>query len=66
MAKTFKIPGAQIREMVGGRGFCYASDRITVDGSRVGYTYREPADKAVAEDNFVEVIESAWRDTVFT
>ena len=41
MAKPFRIPGDQIQQLAPGRGGCYASDRITVDGERVGYMYRE-------------------------
>lgn len=50
--KTFKIPGPAIRSIVPGRGSCIASDRITVDGLRVGFMYREdPSDN----------IDSGWR-----
>lgn len=50
--KTFKIPGAAIRSIVPGRGSCIASDRITVNGLRVGFMYREePSDST----------DSGWR-----
>jgi hypothetical protein len=51
MAKEFKLKPEQIQSLVYGLGSCLASDRITVDGQRVGYMYREMPDKA---------IESGW------
>lgn len=41
MPKKFKIAASDIREIAPGRGGCYASDKITVDGERVGWMYRE-------------------------
>jgi hypothetical protein len=52
MTKVFKIPAERIRDVAPGRGGCIASDRITVDGERVGFMYREPP-----EDD----IDSGWR-----
>lgn len=46
MKKNFKLSASQIRTLVTGYGSCLATDRITVDGMRVGYMYREvPRDK---------------------
>jgi hypothetical protein len=39
--KRFKLRADQIRPLVPGRGGCYATDHITVEGHRVGYMYRE-------------------------
>jgi hypothetical protein len=39
--KKFKLPGDQIKDIVSGHGGCVASDRITVDGLKVGYMRRE-------------------------
>jgi hypothetical protein len=39
--KDFKLAGRQIRTLVTGYGSCIATDRITVDGMKVGYMYRE-------------------------
>src|SRR2546423_2774844 len=50
--KQFKIAGNDIKPLVQGRGGCYATDMITVEGRRVGYMYREKPD--FAED-------SGWR-----
>lgn|SRR5262245_35143064 len=50
--KRFRIPGDKIVEIAPGRGSCIASDRITVDGERVGYMYREAPDHAA---------DSGWR-----
>ena len=44
MAKKFWLPAHKLEPLVNGRGSCIASDRITVDGARVGYMYREPPD----------------------
>lgn len=40
MAKQFHLSADQIRPMALGRGGAIASDRITVDGEKVGYMYR--------------------------
>lgn len=50
--KAFKLPPEQIRRLIPNMGGCYASDRITVDGSPVGYMYREEPDNE---------IDSGWR-----
>ena len=46
-SKQFKIPGSEIRPLAKGHGACIASDRILVDGCRVGYMVRtEPSEDA--------------------
>lgn len=40
--KTFRLSAEQIRPVATGYGGCMASDRIVVDGARVGFCYREP------------------------
>lgn len=45
--KQFKIPGNQIRQLIRNMGGCFASDRITVDGLKVGYMVREVPDEEV-------------------
>jgi len=52
MEKQFKLSAGQIRSLVTGYGSCFATDRITVDGERVGYMYRE-----ASTDRF----DSGWR-----
>ena len=42
----------EIKELVPPRGYCYASDMITVDGHKVGFMYRE----AKEDDD-----DSGWR-----
>ena len=42
--KSFRLRADQIRRLIPPLGACYASDRITVDGARVGYLYREAPD----------------------
>lgn len=50
--KIFKIPGERIRRLIPPAGSCIASDRITVDGSKVGFMYREQPD---------DDLDSGWR-----
>ena len=53
MEKVFFIPKEAIRpDLAPGRGSCIASDLITVEGSRVGFMYREEPDNR---------IDSGWR-----
>jgi hypothetical protein len=52
MQKRFFIPGDRIKPIANGLGSCIASDRIMVDGARVGYMYREAPD---------DEIDSGWR-----
>jgi hypothetical protein len=52
MTKKFKIPGDQIRDIAPGHGACLATDKITVDGQRVRFMYREEPDND---------IDSGWR-----
>lgn len=40
--KVFALPAAVIRPLACGHGACFATDRITVDGERVGYALRAP------------------------
>ena len=42
MEKDFKIK--DIKELIDKKGYCIASDKITVDGNKVGYMYREEPD----------------------
>jgi hypothetical protein len=52
LAKAFKLRSDQITSVAPGRGSCIATDRITVDGCRVGYCYRQsPRDR----------VDSGWR-----
>ncbi|BBI35870.1 DUF2185 domain-containing protein [Cohnella abietis] len=39
--KKYKIPGGKIRRLIKTEEGCIATDRITVDGSKVGFMYRE-------------------------
>jgi hypothetical protein len=52
MTKTFKLTKEQILPLATGRGGCIASDRIVVDGRKVGYMYREKPDNQM---------DSGWR-----
>lgn len=44
--KSFRLAATEIKPRAKGYGYCYASDRITVDGWPVGYMYREPGDRS--------------------
>ena len=37
----FKLKPEEIKEMISSMGYCYASNRITIEGMKVGYMYRE-------------------------
>jgi hypothetical protein len=52
--KQFRLAADQIKAVATGHGGCIAADRITVDGCRVGYMYREEVDRAH---------DSGWRFT---
>ncbi len=40
-SKVFAIPGSDIKQLVRAMGAAYATDRIMVEGQRIGYMYRE-------------------------
>jgi hypothetical protein len=42
--KQFKIAAGDIKPLAEGRGGCFATDAITVEGRKVGYMYREKPD----------------------
>jgi hypothetical protein len=52
MTNKYKLSPNDIKPIINPMGSCIASNRITVDGSRVGYMYREvPSDE----------VDSGWR-----
>ena len=52
MTRKVLLDAAAIEPLIAGMGACYATDRITVEGRKVGFMYREQPD---AE------IDSGWR-----
>jgi len=52
MSKNYILAEKNIKELVKPMGYCVASDRITIDGEKVGFMYRE---KKEDEDD------SGWR-----
>lgn len=47
MKKTFApFPGGQLRELAPGRGACFATDMITVEGKKVRFMYRAKPDNS--------------------
>ncbi len=45
MKKNFKLKANQIQKLIPNLGACIATDKITVDGLKVGYMYREESDR---------------------
>jgi hypothetical protein len=41
VSKPFRPATEELEELVTGKGWCLATDRITMDGCRVGFMYRE-------------------------
>lgn len=52
MSKQFKLSADQIKPIAEGRGACFATDMITVEGESVRFMYREYPDNEV---------DSGWR-----
>ena len=52
MDKTFKLNAEEIKPLAEGRGACFATDMITVEGKAVRYMYREYPDNEM---------DSGWR-----
>jgi hypothetical protein len=50
--KKFKIKKEEILQLISNMGSCIASDKITVEGYKVGYMYREQPDF---------ITDSGWR-----
>jgi hypothetical protein len=46
MAKNFKLKAEEMKDLVPPMGGCLATDKITVDGMKVGRMYREEPDFA--------------------
>ena len=51
---SFKLKTEEIKHLTDIKGGCIASNKITVDGEKVGYAYREEPDKSFPND-------SGWR-----
>ncbi|MEL6555500.1 MAG: DUF2185 domain-containing protein [Cyanobacteria bacterium J06621_11] len=52
LQKNFAIPKEAIRDIARGYGACFVTDKIMVEGRKVGYVYRETPDNEV---------DSGWR-----
>lgn len=50
--KNFKLKAEELVELVPQMGGCFATDKITVDGMKVGYMYREEP---------IDTFDSGWR-----
>lgn len=42
--KKYKLKEEHLKQLVPGMGGCFATDKITVDGMKVGYMYRDEPD----------------------
>ena len=65
--KPYLISGDEIQQLVPSMGGCFVTDRILVDGMRVGYMYREEPDfeedsgwRFLAGDETDEYIDDQW------
>jgi hypothetical protein len=54
--KKFRLSANDMKPLATGRGSCYASDYITVEGCKVGYMYREDPGSSTGN-----VTDSGWR-----
>ena len=45
LEKKFKLRRDEIQQLIRNMGGCFATDRIVVDGAKVGYMFRELPDK---------------------
>jgi len=52
MAKIFFRDTSDFISLAPNRGGCFASDRITVDGRKVGYMYREKPDDQIWDNGW--------------
>jgi len=52
MKKEFKLKASEIRKIAPYFGTCMATDKITVEGKKIGYMYREEPDN---------IQDSGWR-----
>lgn len=50
--KKYKLRAAEIIEIAPNRGACFATDRITIEGDKIGYMYCESP---------TQDIDSGWR-----
>ena len=50
MEKQFKLKDDEIKPLVKIVGGCVATDKITVEGMKIVYMYREQADEDIAND----------------
>lgn len=50
--KKFKLSATEIIQLIPNMGGCFATDKITVEGMKVGYMYREHPD---------DEVDSGWR-----
>ena len=70
--KPFNLPKEQIRDLVPSMGGCYATDRILVDGAKVGFMYREEPERDddsgwvfLAGDETQEYLDNQWNAGIY-
>lgn len=48
----FKLRKEYIQNLIPNMGYCFATDKITLEGKKIGYMYRETPD---------DIMDSGWR-----
>ena len=66
MSKKYKLNNTDIKKLIDWEGSdsCLATDRITVDGCRVGYMYREHSDNNMDSGDFLKVQKTMYILTI--
>ncbi|MBK1880684.1 DUF2185 domain-containing protein [Pelagicoccus mobilis] len=71
--KPFKISGEKIERKIEGTEGCFATDRILIDGMRIGYMYKEEKDfdsdsgwRFMAGDETDEYLDDQWNSGIYT
>ena len=70
--KPFNLPREQIRSLVPSMGGCFATDRVLVDGAKVGFMYREKPERDddsgwvfLAGDETQEYMDEQWNSGIY-
>jgi hypothetical protein len=71
--KPFNIPKNHIRPLIPNMGACFATDRILIDGLKVGYMYREESERDddsgwvfLAGDESQEYLDDQWNLGIYS
>lgn len=71
--KPFNIPKDHIRPLIPNMGACIATDRILINGLKVGYMYRDQPDRDddsgwvfLAGDESQEYLDDQWNSGIYS